>query len=171
LLSTIKTSLQKHHLDGAHFSFEITETSAIANLGTARQTIDEIRRLGCRIALDDFGTGMSSYAYLRDLPIDYLKIDGSFVRNITNNPVDYAFVKSIKDIADAMGIKTVAEWVENKETLCCLQTIGITYGQGFGISKPICLEALINNSDAILELIAPQAPTPQAKDQQYPTHH
>jgi len=171
LLSTIKSALQKHHLDGAHFSFEITETSAIANLGAARQTIDEIRRLGCRIALDDFGTGMSSYAYLRDLPIDYLKIDGSFVRNITNSSVDYAFVKSIKDIADAMGIKTVAEWVEDNDTLCCLRSIGITYGQGFGISKPICLEVLINNSDAILELIAPQAPTPQAKDQQYPTHH
>jgi len=149
LLQTIKSALKKHKMDGAHFCFEITETSAITNISTARQTIDEIRNLGSRIALDDFGTGMSSYGYLRELPIDYLKIDGSFVRNIVKNSVDYAFVKSIKDIAEAMGIKTVAEWVEDEEILCCLQSIGITYGQGFGISKPLSRQALLDNRDDI----------------------
>ena len=153
LLDVIKKALLTNNIAGSAFSFEVTETTAIANIDLACKTIEGIQLLGCRIALDDFGTGMSSYGYLRDLPIDYLKIDGTFVKNIVTNPVDYAFVKSIKDIAEAMHIKTVAEWVEDEATLSCLKEIGVSYGQGFGISKPAPYQYFIDNHDDFNSLI------------------
>ena len=146
LLPLIKNALTEHNIEGRYFCFEITETTAIADIDMACDTIQNIKNLGCKVALDDFGTGMSSYSYLRDLPIDYLKIDGSFVKNIANNEVDYAFVKSITDIAAAMHIQTVAEWVEDKETLSCLKEIGVTFGQGDAISKPISSERLLDQA-------------------------
>ncbi|MFS0520072.1 EAL domain-containing protein [Nostoc sp. UIC 10607] len=116
--------------------FEITETVAIANLSKARQFIQSLQRMGCRFALDDFGVGMSSFAYLKSLPVDYLKIDGSFIRNIVNNPVDNAIVAAITHISSVMGIQTIAEFVENDAILERITALGIDYAQGYGIAAP-----------------------------------
>ncbi len=116
--------------------FEITETAAIANLSTAKEFINKLKVRGCHFALDDFGSGLSSFSYLKELPVDYLKIDGTFVKGIIDDPIDLAMVKSINDIGHVMGKKTVAEFVENKKILELLKTIGVDYAQGFGIARP-----------------------------------
>ncbi len=153
LLTTIKNAFAKNNISGSYFCFEITETNAIANIDLACNIINNIRQLGSRVSLDDFGTGMSSYSYLKELPVDYLKIDGAFVKNIQNDIVDHAFVKSITDIAYAMKIKTVAEWVENESIVATLKDIGVAYAQGFGISKPMSYLKLIEDKSAIEETI------------------
>lgn len=116
--------------------FEITETTAISNLEIAAQFIEELRYLGCSIALDDFGSGMSSLTYLENLSVDYLKIDGSFVKNIVNNQVAHATVTYFNHIAKIMRIKTVAEFVEDDAILQQLNEIGVDYAQGYGIARP-----------------------------------
>ncbi|NEU79139.1 EAL domain-containing protein [Nostoc sp. UIC 10630] len=116
--------------------FEITETVAIANLNKANQFIQSLQRMGCRFALDDFGVGMSSFAYLKSLPVDYLKIDGSFIRNIVDNPVDNAIVAAMTHISSVMGIKTIAEFVENDAILERITALGIDYAQGYSIAAP-----------------------------------
>ncbi|MEH1814358.1 MAG: EAL domain-containing protein, partial [Nostoc sp.] len=116
--------------------FEITETVAIANLSKARKFIQSLQQIGCRFALDDFGVGMSSFAYLKSLPVNYLKIDGSFIRNIIENPVDNAIVTAITHISSVMGIKTIAEFVENDAILERITALGIDYAQGYGIGMP-----------------------------------
>ncbi len=122
--------------------FEITETAAIANLDNARDFMNRMRIIGCRFSLDDFGTGLSSYSYLRNLPVDFVKIDGVFVRELATNPDDYAVVRSINEIGHCMGKKTIAEFVESKEILAQLAEIGVDFAQGFGIEKPVPLEDL-----------------------------
>ena len=102
----------------------------------ATHFMSTLRDIGCRFALDDFGSGLSSYAYLRDLPVDYLKIDGRFVRDIVNNAVDYALVKSMNDIGHVMGKKTIAEFVENDAIKAELARMGVDCVQGYGIEKP-----------------------------------
>lgn len=119
--------------------FEITETVAISNLAIAAKFIQELRELGCSIALDDFGSGMSSLSYLKHLSVDYLKIDGSFVKNIAEDKIDRITVEYFNQIAQLMKIKTVAEFVENDAIFQQLQDIGVDYAQGFGIAKPIPL--------------------------------
>jgi diguanylate cyclase (GGDEF)-like protein/PAS domain S-box-containing protein len=116
--------------------FEITETAAITNLSNATRFIKTLKSRGCQFALDDFGSGLSSFAYLKNLPVDFLKIDGLFVKDIARDPLDLALVKSINDIGHVMGKKTIAEFVENKAVLEKLQAIGVDYGQGFGIGRP-----------------------------------
>ncbi|QLE53735.1 EAL domain-containing protein (plasmid) [Nostoc sp. C057] len=108
----------------------------MANLLKARQFIQKLQRMGCRFALDDFGAGMSSFAYLKSLPVDYLKIDGSFIRNIVENPVDNAIVTAITRISSVMGIQTIAEFVENDAILERITALGIDYAQGYGIAIP-----------------------------------
>lgn len=116
--------------------FEITETAAVANMEQARTLVENLRRKGCRFALDDFGSGLSSFAYLKHLPVDFIKIDGSFIRNMVDDELDQAMVTSIAHMSEVLGIKTVAEYVEDEATIDCLQEIGVDYLQGFGIEKP-----------------------------------
>jgi diguanylate cyclase (GGDEF)-like protein/PAS domain S-box-containing protein len=134
-------------LDGSGVSsqklcFEITETAVISNLSQASRFISTLKGLGCQFALDDFGSGLSSFAYLKSLPVDYLKIDGMFVRDIHTDPIDRALVKSINDVGKVMGKKTIAEFVENNDVLQILAEIGVDYGQGYGIGKPFPLDDL-----------------------------
>jgi diguanylate cyclase (GGDEF)-like protein/PAS domain S-box-containing protein len=128
--------LTRYNICPQTICFEITETTAIANLDRAAKLISSLKELGCCFALDDFGNGMSSLAYLKNLPIDYLKIDGSFVKNVASDRIDYVMVESFNQIAHAMGIQTIAEFVENKAILRKLQEIGVDYAQGYGIAKP-----------------------------------
>jgi diguanylate cyclase (GGDEF)-like protein/PAS domain S-box-containing protein len=119
--------------------FEITETLAIVNLTKASQFIRELQKMGCRFALDDFGSGMSSFGYLKNLPVNYLKIDGSFIRNIVMDPVDNVMVKAMTQIGHVMGMKIIAEFVENDAILDRIKELGIDYAQGYGIAIPMIL--------------------------------
>ncbi|MEM7282504.1 MAG: EAL domain-containing protein [Pseudomonadota bacterium] len=132
-------------------NFEITETAVIRKLGAAKRLISQLHELGCEFALDDFGSGVSSIEYLKKLPVDYLKIDGKFVKNILENPVDRIFVKSIIDVAQQMGIRTVAEFVENGAILSAVRNLGIDYVQGFYIHRPVLIapEFPINRENSL----------------------
>ena len=136
LVSFIKHEFHKHRVDPKDFCFEITETSTIANLGRAVALIQDLKAVGCLFALDDFGSGLSSFAYLRNLPVDYLKIDGVFVMNIDTDPVNFAMVEGIQKISRVMGLKTIAEFAATDSVLATLRTIGIDYAQGYALSKP-----------------------------------
>ncbi|BAZ93939.1 diguanylate cyclase/phosphodiesterase [Thiohalobacter thiocyanaticus] len=129
-------------MDGSKLCFEITETTAIGNLIVAQEFMARMQAIGCRFALDDFGTGMSSFGYLKTLPVDFLKIDGIFIQNIASDPIDYAMVRSINDIGHLLGQQTIAEFVENADILKRLQEIGIDYAQGYHFSRPVPLEDL-----------------------------
>lgn len=140
------TFIREQFEDGAvppdSICFEITETAAIANLAHAMHFIRELKRLGCRFSLDDFGSGLSSFAYLKNLDVDYLKIDGSFVKDMAEDPIDYAMVAAINQIGHVMGLKTIAEYVENDAIRDCLGLLGVDYAQGYGIARPEPLESL-----------------------------
>lgn len=123
--------------------FEVTETAAISNLSVASLFIDTIKELGCSFSLDDFGSGMSSFGYLKQLNIDYLKIDGLFVKDIVIDPVDAAMVKSINEVGQMMGLKTIAEYVENDNIMAVLAQIGVDFGQGYGIACPKPISELL----------------------------
>ncbi len=129
-------SLKKYQIPSHVMCFEITETEAVTQIDKAGKFIELIKSVGCSFMLDDFGTGMSSFGYLKALPVDFLKIDGLFVKDILVDPVDYAMVKTINEIGHILGLKTVAEYVENTSVLERLREIGIDYAQGFGIAKP-----------------------------------
>ena len=123
--------------------FEVTETAAIENLGIAIQALRKLRKLGCRIALDDFGSGYSSYGYLRNLPLDYLKIDGTYIRNILNDKTDQALTASMVDVAHALGLKVIAEFVDSEATYTWLKEQGVDYVQGYWVHEPERLDTLI----------------------------
>jgi diguanylate cyclase (GGDEF)-like protein/PAS domain S-box-containing protein len=129
-------AFDKYNIPHHKVCFEITETMAIIRMKDAIEFMDEFKKLGCTFALDDFGTGFSSYSYLKNLPVDYLKIDGNFIRDILNDKIDLAMVTSIRDVADAMKIKTVAEFVESKGIMVQIAKLGVDYAQGFYIAKP-----------------------------------
>ena len=135
-LPYLKEKLEKHQLPAEIFCFEITETTAIANLSTAKTFMSALKNMGCKFSLDDFGSGLSSFEYLKTLPVDFLKIDGAFVKNLINDEVDRAMVQSINQVGHVMGIKTIAEFAENKQILEILKEIGIDYAQGYGIDRP-----------------------------------
>ncbi|MCP4286446.1 MAG: EAL domain-containing protein [Gammaproteobacteria bacterium] len=135
--------LRRFEVDPQTICFEVTETVAIANFSIAIEFINRLRGLGCRFALDDFGSGLSSFSYLKRLPLDFLKIDGLFVRDMLDDPVDLAMVRTIYDVAKVLKLQTIAEWVEDEATLDSLKSIGIDYTQGFHISKPIMVSELL----------------------------
>lgn len=125
-------------------TFEVTETVASDNLIFTETFISQIKQFGCKFSLDDFGTGYSSYSYLKSLDVDFLKIDGSFVKEMAANPTDVAMVKSMNEIAHSLGLETIAEYVENEEIYTILKEIGVDYGQGWVIHKPVRLADLTN---------------------------
>ncbi len=136
LLPLVKKLLRKSAINPANLIFEITESAAIKNLDLAVKLIHSLKELGCQFSLDDFGSGFNSFTYLKHLPVDHIKIDGSFVRDIATNSVDLAMVTSMNQIAHALNKKTIAECVENIETYETLKEIGIDYVQGFYLGKP-----------------------------------
>ncbi len=141
-LDFIREEFDNAGIAGAAVCLEITETTAIANLGKAVHFISELRALGCRFSLDDFGAGMSSFGYLKHLPVDFLKIDGSFVTDMLIDPIDSAMVEAINRIGHVMGKRTIAEFVENDLILASLRRIGVDYAQGYGIARPQAFRAV-----------------------------
>ncbi len=127
---------QMSGLDAPKICFEITETAAIASYSRANRFINALKELGCKFALDDFGTGLSSFGYLKHFPVDFLKIDGSFVKEILHDPIDREMVRSINEIGHLTGKETIAEFAENEEIITMLKGMGIDYAQGYGVSEP-----------------------------------
>jgi len=127
---------EKSGLDASKICFEITETAAVASFSQANRFIHALKELGCKFALDDFGTGLSSFGYLKHFPVDYLKIDGSFVREILHDPIDREMVRSINEIGHLTGKQTIAEFAENAEIIQMLTSIGVDFAQGYGIGQP-----------------------------------
>jgi diguanylate cyclase (GGDEF)-like protein/PAS domain S-box-containing protein len=151
LAEYISSCLKQYGLPGPQIGFELTETAAIGNLASASLLMTRLRSLGSPIALDDFGSGMSSFSYLKTLPIDYLKIDGIFVRDVSTDPVDRAVVEAIQRVARVMGIQTIAESVENEAALRALTEIGVDYAQGLYIAAPAML------ADSTAKFMPPRA--------------
>lgn len=139
-LEDVVSALRSSGISPQRVCFELTETSAIGNLGHARLFFSVLRDLGCRFILDDFGSGLSSFAYLKNLPVDFLKIDGEFVSNIVVDPVQRAIVESIHRVGSALNIRTIGEGVEDTPTLTLLQEIGVDYVQGYLLGKPRPME-------------------------------
>jgi diguanylate cyclase (GGDEF)-like protein/PAS domain S-box-containing protein len=128
--------LKSSRVDTSRIYFEITETNAVAHLGRALRFIGALKEKGCRFILDDFGSGFSSFSYLRNLPVELLKIDGQLVRDMARDPVLKTMVRSIHEVSHSIGLKTIAEWIEDESTLEALRELGIDYGQGFLLHRP-----------------------------------
>lgn len=147
VLTLIVNEICESSLEHSRLGFEITETAAVKDILRAEKWISKLKKLGCLFALDDFGTGFSSLAYLHLLPVDYIKIDGTFVRSISKEPVHRAMIQAIHTIANTLGKKTIAEFIENEDTILILKDIGIDYGQGFFLDKPVPLEKILYTSE------------------------
>jgi len=135
----VTQQLKSTGLEPSLVGFEITETAVIANLASATRFIEQVREQGCRIALDDFGSGLSSFSYLKSIPADYLKIDGSFIKDMLDDPMDHAIVEAVNQIGHVAGLKTIAEFVESNEIGRRLREIGVDYVQGYAIHRPTLL--------------------------------
>ncbi len=138
LVDFIRHQLQQYPVNPQHFGFEITETAAITDFDNAVTLIEALRKLGCRVALDDFGSGMSSFSYLKSLHVDFVKIDGSFVKSMLENEMDCAIVEAVNKIGHIAGLQTIAEFVENEDIKLRLQQLGIDFAQGWAIHRPEC---------------------------------
>ncbi|MCW8957327.1 MAG: EAL domain-containing protein, partial [Gammaproteobacteria bacterium] len=136
MLNFILTEAMMNKVDFSQICFEITETAAISNLAKATVFIKALRKRGCHFALDDFGSGLSSFAYLKSLPVDYIKIDGSFVKDMQTDSIDRAMVAAITRIGHVMKIQTIAEWVDDEQTLSLLKDIGVDFAQGYYLGRP-----------------------------------
>jgi Amt family ammonium transporter len=143
-LAFVHQRIRQYGVPASALCFEITETNAIANLASALGFIDSLQAIGCAFALDDFGSGVSSFGYLKNLPVDYIKIDGAFVKDICNDSTARVMVQSINAIAQEMGLKTVAEFVESQAILDTLRELGVDFAQGYHLHKPQPLTSLGN---------------------------
>ena len=138
----VKRRMKELNLPPDTVCFEITETAAITNLKTAVKFMTDLKEFGIRFSLDDFGSGLSSFSYLKTLPVDFLKIDGGFIKDIVHDPIDYAIVDAINKIGHVMGLKTIAEFVENEAIFETLKTLGVDFAQGFWPHEPEPLATL-----------------------------
>jgi EAL domain-containing protein (putative c-di-GMP-specific phosphodiesterase class I) len=136
LLSFLKSTLKRTGADPGSIVFEITETAAVGYIDNAIEFIESLKKLGCRFALDDFGVGFTSFMYLKRMNVDFIKIDGSFIRKLNEDKIDQLFVKSMTEVANGLNIMTVAEFVENEETLVLLKKFGVDFAQGYFVGKP-----------------------------------
>jgi diguanylate cyclase (GGDEF)-like protein/PAS domain S-box-containing protein len=141
-LNFVVSKIKQHKVNPELLCFEITETAAISHLSTAIHFMNVLKKLGCFFALDDFGSGLSSFSYLTSLPVDYLKIDGAFVMDIDKDPMHYAMVKSINEVGQVMGIKTIAEYAASDSIIRCLHEVGIDHAQGYAIARPVPLASI-----------------------------
>ncbi|HZD53289.1 MAG TPA: EAL domain-containing protein, partial [Woeseiaceae bacterium] len=139
-LEFVIEELKRQKLPQGAICFEITETAAISNLSRVIHFMQALKKLGCRFSLDDFGSGLSSFTYLKNLPVDYLKIDGQFIRNVVEDSVDESMVRAINDVGRAMGIETIAERVETKQVLDKLGDLGVAFAQGYFIARPTSIQ-------------------------------
>lgn len=146
VLSSIRRWIVETGVPPGSVSFEITETAAITNLSAAIRFMHSLRELGCRFSLDDFGSGLSSFGYLSNLKVDYIKIDGHFIKNILTDPLSRSIVSAINQIGHVMGISTIAEFVETEDVIAELEKLGIDYVQGFGVHKPEPLAGLLSSA-------------------------
>jgi diguanylate cyclase (GGDEF)-like protein/PAS domain S-box-containing protein len=144
LLPLIQEKLHQYSVDPHRIIFELTESASLSNIMATQSMVEKLSALGCEFSIDDFGTGFSTFNYLKQLPAQSVKIDGSFIIDLVTNPVDLALVKAIYEVATALGKKTVAEFVENEETLQLLATIGVAYAQGYHLGKPKPVDELFN---------------------------
>ena len=140
-LDFVIDELEKQKLPHGAICFEITETAAISNLARVVHFMQALKKLGCKFSLDDFGSGLSSFTYLKNLPVDYLKIDGQFISNVAEDNVDESMVKAIHEVGSAMGIETIAERVETREVLDKLGSLGVEFAQGYYIARPTSVES------------------------------
>jgi EAL domain-containing protein (putative c-di-GMP-specific phosphodiesterase class I) len=151
LCSTTFTSMESAHklvkrimdsgISPSKFCFELAETATIANLSKASEFMHELAAIGCRFSIDNFGSGLSSFSYLRKLPVDFLKIDGRLIKDIVDDPTDYTMVKAINEVSKSMGKRTVAEFVETPRLLNAVRDIGIDFAQGYHIGEPELIES------------------------------
>jgi EAL domain-containing protein (putative c-di-GMP-specific phosphodiesterase class I) len=144
--------INKYQVDTSAIIIELTETAYIENFQQVLKNLKQITRKGVRVALDDFGVGFSSFTYLKMLPLSYVKLDGSYIRNLTKNPDDQVFVKSLSAMISAFGMKIIAEFVEDRETLDMIEQLGVTHGQGYFIGKPALFDTIHQNT-AVLESV------------------
>lgn len=142
-LSYVLKQFEKSGVAAERICFEITETAAVTNLSSALRLVSGLKEVGCRFALDDFGSGVSSFSYLKNIPVDYLKIDGTFVHNLPEDQTDMAMVSSINQVAHIMGIETIAEYVESDSIRAALEALGVDYGQGFALARPEPLDNIL----------------------------
>ncbi|CCQ11066.1 diguanylate cyclase/phosphodiesterase (GGDEF & EAL domains) with PAS/PAC sensor(s) [Pseudoalteromonas luteoviolacea B = ATCC 29581] len=150
LLPHIQNCLRDHQVSPSRIIFEITESASINNLNATRSMIESLNDLGCHFSIDDFGTGFSTFSYLKQLPAQHVKIDGSFVRDMLNDPIDHALVKAVNDISQSLDKRSVAEYVENEDIFDALKEIGVDYGQGYYISRPLPINKLLLSLKTIL---------------------
>ena len=151
LLPLIESSLEQYQVSPTRIIFEITESASINNLEATRKMIIKLNGLGCHFSIDDFGTGFSTFNYLKQLPAQHVKIDGSFVRDMLNDPIDLALVKAINDISSSLDKRSIAEYVENEDIFLALKEIGVDYGQGYFIARPTPVEKVKKELENILK--------------------
>jgi EAL domain-containing protein (putative c-di-GMP-specific phosphodiesterase class I) len=141
-LNFVVSRIKRYKINPELLCFEITETAAISHMSTAIHFMNVLKKLGCTFALDDFGSGLSSFSYLTSLPVDYLKIDGAFVMDIDKDPMHYAMVKSINEVGQVMGIRTIAEFAASQGIVDSLREVGVDHAQGYAVARPVPLSTL-----------------------------
>jgi EAL domain-containing protein (putative c-di-GMP-specific phosphodiesterase class I) len=144
-LEFIEQEIDNSNIPESSLCFEITESAAVSNMKKAQSFIDRLRQRGCQISLDDFGAGLSSFAYLKNFNVDTLKIDGGFIRDISENRISESMVAAITQVAKVMELKTVAEYVESEETHKLISELGVDFAQGHFIGKPITLDSVLSD--------------------------